>query len=227
MTTPSARARALLLQAFRAATLLGACGYLGLVLLYVLPDNPLQAQLEPVSRRVVGGYFRQAWGMFAPSPPAVGVTVLARCHAGARTSPWLELSAPRPRSPLPMRVRLSSYVQETVRAEWRLGEDARALREGRPGAPTAAALERRRTALQERWAHLGSVACMDVLGDGLGDTASGAAPPRVEVRRVEVALEAWATRGAPLPPPVETELGTFALQQDRVRPGLWRLPEAP
>jgi hypothetical protein len=211
------------LQLFRAASLLVVCAYLGLVLLHVLPENPLQRQLEPLNRQVVEAFFKQGWGMFAPGPPQVSWTLLARCHGAQEPSPWLDLTTARTRSarwnPFSMDLRLVSYLHETLRAEEVVREQEQKQRESPADEAQAQRLQRRRETLSKRWARIGSVACADALGEE--------AFTRVELKYVLQPLATWATRSQPPPAPTEEVLGTFARLEGRVRPGLFHAEVVP
>jgi hypothetical protein len=213
----------LLLQAFRAASFLLVCGYLGLVTLHVLPENPLQAQVEPVNRQLVGAFFKQGWGMFAPGPPMVSWTLLARCHGAQGPSPWWDLTSARTHSPrwnpFSMDLRLVSYLHETLRADEVVRLREKKHLESPPSEEDAALHQRRADTLAKRWARIGSVACADALGDQ--------AFSRVELKYLQQDLARWATRTAPLPPPTEHALGTFERVEGRVRPGLFQVEVTP
>ena len=216
------RLRHCALQLGRASSLLAVAAYLGLVLLHVLPDNPLQQQLDAVNRQVVGAFFTQGWGMFAPGPPIASWTLLARCHGPKGSSPWLDLTTQRTRSarwnPLSMDLRLVSYLHETLRAEEVVREQEKAQREA-PASEGEERLQRRREKLSGRWARIGSVACADALG---GEAFTG-----VELKYVLQPLATWATRDRPPAPPTEEVLGTFARVEGRVSPGLFQAEVTP
>lgn len=213
----------LCLQAFRATSFLLVCAYLGLVTLHVLPENPLRTQLEPVDRQVVGAFFKQGWGMFAPGPPMVSWTLLARCHGPQGPSEWLDLTTERTLSarwnPFSMDLRLVSYLHETLRSEEGVREREQKDAKTPPSEEEAALHQRRKDTLARRWARIGSVACADALGSQ--------AFSKVELKYVQQDLARWATRSAPLPPPVELALGTFEALEGRVQPGLFHAEVAP
>jgi hypothetical protein len=211
------------LQAFRAASFLLVCAYLGLVTLHVLPENPLRTQLEPVDRQVVGAFFKQGWGMFAPGPPMVSWTLLARCHGPQGPSAWLDLTTEGTRSarwnPFSMDLRLMSYLHETLRSQEMVREREQEYAKAAPSEEEAALHQRRKDTLARRWARIGSVACADALGSQ--------AFSRVELKYLQQDLARWATRTAPLPPPVEFALGTFEALEGRVQPGLFHAEVVP
>jgi hypothetical protein len=92
-------------------------------------------------------------------------------------------------------------------------------RESAPAEAEAARHQRRKDSLARRWARIGSVACADAYG--ARDYS------RVELAYVEQDMARWATRATPLPAPREEALGTFALLEGRVRPGLFHAEVAP
>lgn len=53
--------------------------HLLLTTVYVLPDNPVKAQLLPLLNATVDVYARQTWNLFAPNPISTDFILLARC----------------------------------------------------------------------------------------------------------------------------------------------------
>jgi hypothetical protein len=220
------RAAALLLVRLLSLGLVAS--YLGLVLVRVLPDGPLRVALMPLSDALVGRFFAQRWGMFAPSPPTQSMTLFARCQGGGHLSPWADLTTPLTLAtradPLGMDLRLVTFVLGVARpgppppapavaptvASARVAPPG----EGAPAEQEPAEDRARREAL---WGRIGARACADLF--------PGKAFERVEFKLVETPLSLWPQGRAAAGTPVEHSLGIVALASRRHGPPLF--PPAP
>ncbi|MCI0569484.1 MAG: DUF5819 family protein [Myxococcaceae bacterium] len=204
----------------RAGSLLLVVGYVTLVLLYVLPENPLKRQLQPVLRIVVGRLFHQRWGMFAPSPPRAEMTLLARCLRPGWASPWIDLTSSlkgnRGTSWCSADHRLLAYLLEILRRELRMRERDTAQAEHSADDARSSV---KRLELDVRMAHIGSVACADVL--------AGQPFERVELKYRQVPLALWPGEPADLSLTSEVVLGTFDAVPRRIQPGHFQAEREP
>lgn len=93
--------------AVKAAATLALALHLLLTTVYVLPDNPVKAQLLPLLNATIDVYARQTWNLFAPNPISTDFILLARCLdssidsgdveallATDESSGWADLSQP-------------------------------------------------------------------------------------------------------------------------------------
>jgi hypothetical protein len=88
----------------RVVSLLALGAHFSLTFAYLMPPNPFKDSLQPVIDATIGTYFPQNWNLFAPSPRARELKLLARPltaaeheavpTAGLPSDGWYDLSAP-------------------------------------------------------------------------------------------------------------------------------------
>jgi hypothetical protein len=88
----------------RVVSLLALGAHFALTFAYLTPANPFKESLQPVLDATIGTYFPQSWNLFAPSPRAREVKLLARPltaaerealpTAGLPTDGWYDASTP-------------------------------------------------------------------------------------------------------------------------------------
>src|SRR5688500_7356919 len=89
--------------AAKATTLAAVAAHFVLVTVYVLPQNPLRLQLDPLVTLTVARYAPQNWRLFAPDPVQSDQAMLVRCltqrefHNGSWVvagDNWFDVSLP-------------------------------------------------------------------------------------------------------------------------------------
>jgi hypothetical protein len=73
--------------------------YFSLVVVHLMPMNPIKLRLDPLVNRCIQPYFAQSWELFAPNPVLDTRSLLVSCRLrnrdGATTeTPWSDMTAP-------------------------------------------------------------------------------------------------------------------------------------
>jgi hypothetical protein len=226
-------------QALRAFTLAGLGLHFAATLLYVMPLNPIKAELGFLAGATIGTFFPQNWSLFAPTPVTSTQAVLVRClteeevprKSDDRLPPdgWQDISSAH--FAQAQRHRLSAYerlvrpLQNSLREYLSGGphiypfheacekgdQDACKRRDEllKPARASAAATLRR----------IGSAYCREVFPRH--PTAG------VAIRYREWAPVPWSARRTGKPQARDYELGVYAVDDAVALPGLYLAKEAP